>query len=78
MFGRETAAILFRQLATGAYTDKNIMRHLHVAALETAVIRGHKRQTGRERGIKKDRLGTLLCGKPMTLKLDIDTARQSG
>ena len=78
MLGRETAAILFRQLAPGADTDKNVMRHLHVAALEPAVIRGHKRQPGRKRGIKEYRLGTLLGSKTMTLQLDIDTAGKRG
>ena len=48
------------------------MRQLHLAGLEAAVIRRHERQVRLERHVKKDRLGTLLGGETVTLKLDID------
>ena len=78
MLGGETRPVLLGQLAAIADTDQHIMRHRHLAAVKAAVIGGDQRQTGGQRQIQKDRLGALFAGKTMTLKFDIDTARQSG
>ena len=72
MLRRKTPPLRLGKLPPLAYTDQNIVRQFHLAGLEAAVIRRHERQIRLERGVKKDRLGTLLGGKTVTLKLDID------
>ena len=61
-----------------ANADKHVMRHRHLAIVETAVIRGDKRQAGGKRSIQEDRFGPLLAGKPVALKFNIDPSRQTG
>ena len=72
MLCRKASPVRLGKLPPLAYTDQNIVRQLHLAGLEAAIIRGHERQIRLKRGVKKDRLGTLLGGKTMTLKLNID------
>ena len=72
MLRRKASPVRLGKLPPFPDADKNIMGKFHLAGLEAAIIRGHERQIRLKRGVKKDRLGTLLGGKTMTLKLNID------